>query len=153
MTEGASVPQTTDFQSITDRVELAELVSRLGRWLDDPASAAPSDLLASDVTVTSPGGTARGREAVVAQATRTHESRVTQHVMTDILADLGGDEASVTSNLLVAFLGAGSEPQPQWISGSRYAFGARRTPAGWRLTSISVQPIWQVGERPMPAAS
>lgn len=139
------------FRTLADRVELTELVSRLGRWLDDPASAEPEALLAADVTVKSPGGEAQGRDRVVAQAQRTHDAVVTQHAMTDVLPEIDGDEATITSNLLVAFLGHDAEPAPTWVSGSRYRFEARCTPDGWRLTRIEVAPVWQVGERPLPA--
>jgi hypothetical protein len=148
-----TIPPTTAaaLETLADRVELTELVSRLGRWLDDPDSADPRSLLAEDVTVRSPGGEARGRDRVVAQAKRTHDAVVTQHAMTDVLADVDADEATITSNLLVAFLGHDAEPAPTWVSGSRYRFGARRTAGGWRLTRIEVAPVWQVGERPIPA--
>lgn len=147
-----TIPPTTNaLETLADRVELTELVSRLGRWLDDPASADPRALLADDVTVRSPGGEAQGRDRVVAQAKRTHDAVVTQHAMTDVLADVDGDAATITSNLLVAFLGHDAEPAPSWVSGSRYRFGARRTASGWRLTRIEVAPVWQVGERPIPA--
>lgn len=138
-------------EHLADRLELADLVSRLGGWLDDLASAQPADLLAADVTVRSPGGVAHGRDAVVAQATRTHDGRATQHLMTDVLAVVDGDEAQVTANLLVVFGAAAGDSAPQWVSGARYRFGARRHGVGWRLASIEVAPVWQVGERPTPA--
>lgn len=125
--------------SLTDRAELADLVSRLGRWLDDASTAAPADLLTDDVTVTTPGGQATGRDAVVAQALRTHAHVVTQHVITDVLADVEADSATVTANLLATFA---RETGPETL-GERYAFTARRTGAGWRLRSIEVLPLWQ----------
>lgn len=136
---------------LADRIELTELVSRLGRWLDDPASATPESLLTDDVRVRSPGGEARGRDRVVAQAKRTHEAVMTQHAMSDVIPDIDGDEATITSNLLVAFVGDGVGSVPTYQSGTRYRFGARRTPTGWRLTRIDVAPVWEVGERPTPA--
>lgn len=142
----------TNVRTLADRVELAELVARLGRWLDDPGSATPESLLADDVTVRSPGGEARGRDRVVAQAKRTHEAVVTQHAMTDVIPELDGDEATITANLLVAFVGGGTGSAPTFQSGTRYHFGARRAPEGWRLTRIEVAPVWEVGERPVQAA-
>lgn len=144
---------TTSLQSIADRLELTELISRLGRWLDDPASAAPDELIAADATARTPGGSVEGREGVIAQARRNHDGHVTQHLMTDVLVVVDGDEARITSNLLVAFVDPAGPPVPTWQSGSRYAFRARRTPAGWRLTQIEVEPVWQVGERPVPVAA
>ena len=144
---------TANLQTLADRVALTELVSRLGRWLDNPDSATVEELLAPDATARTPGGTARGRDRVVAQARRNHDGHVTQHLMTDVLPDVDGDEAQITSNLLVAFVDAGAGNEPTWQSGSRYRFGARRGSAGWRLTQIDVAPVWQVGERPVPVAS
>ena len=127
--------------TLTDRADLAELVSRLGRWLDDAASADPADLLAEDVTVATPGGQSTGRDAVVAQALRTHAHLPTQHAITDVLADVEGDEATVSANLIATFV----RPDGLETLGERYAFTARRTADGWRLRSIAVQPIWRRG--------
>lgn len=125
--------------SLTDRAELTDLVSRLGRWLDDASTVTPADLLTDDATVTTPGGTATGRDAVVAQALRTHAHVVTQHVITDVLADVEDDRATVSANLLATFA---RETGPETL-GERYAFTARRTGAGWRLRSIEVLPLWR----------
>jgi hypothetical protein len=43
-----------------DRLEITDLVSRLGRWLDRAGDDAPERVLASDVTVRTPGGEAQG---------------------------------------------------------------------------------------------
>ena len=142
---------TTTTDALVDRQDLTELVSRLGRWLDDPASAVPEALLAEDVSVRSPGGEAQGRDRVVAQAKRTHEAVVTQHAMTDVLADVDGDCATMTANALVAFVEGGGGAAPTYSSGTRYRFGARRRAAGWRLTRIEVTPVWELGERPASA--
>lgn len=125
--------------TLTDRAELTDLVSRLGLWLDDPASAAPEDLLAEDVRVQTPGGRAAGRDAVVTQATRNHADATTQHVISNVLVDLDGDTARIGANLVVTFVRDGGHR----TLGERYAFAARRTPSGWRLTDITVQPIWE----------
>lgn len=127
--------------SLADRAELTDLVSRLGRWLDDASTATPADLLTDDVTVSTPGGQATGRDAVVAQALRTHAHVVTQHVITDVLADVEAGHATVTANLLATFAREGG---PETL-GERYAFTARRTGAGWRLRSIEVLPLWRRG--------
>ena len=122
-------------QQLDDRQAVEDLVSRLGLWLDgettlDQARA----ILAEDVSVSTPGGTAQGIENVVAQARRNHEVP-TQHVITNVLVDLDGDRATAGANLIVHF--------PDSIQGERYAFEARRDDEAWRLTRIVVEPIWK----------
>src|SRR5262249_47409460 len=91
-----------------------------------------------DATASTPGGTAQGRAALIAQAQRNH-AVPTQHLITNCVIDLDGDDARIGANLLVTF--AREELDQQ---GERYAFTARRTGDGWRLNSVRVEPIWRV---------
>jgi len=125
----------SNVQQLFDRHAVTDLVSRLGLWLDgettlDQARA----ILADDVAVSTPGGTATGLERVVAQARRNHEVP-TQHVITNVLVDLDGDRATAGANLIVTF--------PDETQGERYAFAAARLQDGWRLTRIEVAPVWR----------
>jgi hypothetical protein len=125
--------------SLTDRLEITDLISRLGRWLDRVGDDAPERVLAPDVTVRTPGGEAEGIDRVVAQAQRNHAVDATQHVITDVLVDLDGDRADVSANLTVTFVDGGSLR----TLGERYRFGAARTDAGWRLARIEVDKVWE----------
>ncbi len=122
---------------MNDRQHIVDLISRLGRWLDDKRFDDARSVLTEDVTVSTPGGQAEGIERVVAQASRNHQVP-TQHLITNVLVDLDGDTATATANLLVTFAGDTVEQQ-----GERYRFGAARTDAGWRLRRIEVTPIWR----------
>ena len=122
---------------MNDREHITDLISRLGRWLDDKRFDDARSVLTEDVTVSTPGGQAEGLERVVAQASRNHQVP-TQHLITNVLLDIDGDTAAATANLLVTF--AGDTPDQQ---GERYRFDAARTPDGWRLRRIEVTPIWR----------
>ncbi len=122
---------------MTDHQHVVDLISRLGRWLDDKRFDDARSVLTEDVTVSTPGGQAEGIERVAAQASRNHQVP-TQHLITNVLVDLDGDSASATANLLVTFAGETVEQQ-----GERYRFDAARTDAGWRLRRIEVTPIWR----------
>lgn len=126
-------------QQLADRLEITDLVSRLGRWLDHAGDDAPERVLAPDVTVRTPGGEAAGIERVVAQAERNHAVDATQHVITNVLVDLDGDRAEVAANLTVTFV----DGNRLRTLGERYRFGAVRKDAGWRLTRIEVEPVWE----------
>ena len=122
---------------MNDREQITDLISRLGRWLDDKQFDDARSVLTEDVTVSTPGGQAEGLERVVAQASRNHQVP-TQHLITNVLVDIDGDTAAATANLLVTFARDTLDQQ-----GERYRFDAARTPDGWRLRRIEVTPIWR----------
>ena len=122
-------------QQLDDRQAVTDLVSRLGLWLDgettlDQARA----ILAEDVSVSTPGGTAQGIEKVVAQARRNHEVP-TQHVITNVLVDLDGDRATAGANLVVHL--------PRLDPGRALRVRGARDDEAWRLTRIVVEPRWK----------
>lgn len=144
--------------ALGDQFELDRLVSRLGRWLDGGQDAdGARELFAEGIEVSTLGGTARGVDAVVAQARRNHGA-VTQHLISDRLVDVDGDGATVTANLLVVFAdGAPVAVGPRAVElptvgralGERYRLEAIRTDGGWRLSRIEIEPLWLAGSPPV----
>ncbi len=81
---------------LIDRLEIADLVSRLGVVLDEGRFTEMPELFVENATARTPGGVAQGRDAVVAQAERNHGPDLNvQHVITNVLVDLDGDRAHV----------------------------------------------------------
>ena len=71
---------------------------------------------------------------LIAQARRAHESYIaTQHVTSNVLIQVDGEQASLRANLIAIFINASTAPQPTFVIGERYRFAARWTPAGWLL--------------------
>jgi 3-phenylpropionate/cinnamic acid dioxygenase small subunit len=146
---------------LADRQAIADLISRLARWLDEQRFEETAALFTDDVSVSTPGGTSAGIEAVADQARRNHADHRTQHVIANVLVDLDldgdgdgdGDRATVGANLVATFVTDTAQPSPSYTAGQRYRFDAVRTPGGWRLSRIEVRPVWSVGERPVPAAA
>jgi len=103
-------------RQLVDRNEIADLVHRLGVVLDYGKFDDLRALLTEDTSVRTPGGTAEGREAVIAQARRNHPPKQPiQHVITNILVDLNGARAQARANLVVYFgppAGAPNSPVP-----------------------------------------
>jgi 3-phenylpropionate/cinnamic acid dioxygenase small subunit len=131
-----------EVRALSDRQAVADLIDRLGLWLDEKRFAEARSILAADVRVRTPGGTADGIDRVVAQAARNHQER-TQHVISNVRVDVDGDRATAGANLLVTF--AGEDGAVRVAQGERYAFQAVREPEGWRLASIAVTPVWATG--------
>jgi hypothetical protein len=146
----ARVGQLTD---LADRLDLQELVARLGACLDEHRFEELGALLTDDATATTPGGVARGRAAAVEQVTRNHKDydRL-QHLATSILIDLDGDRAAIRANM-VGIFGRSPEPVPVRAIGGVFRLGTVRTEDGWRISSLEVKPVWLHGEAPVPAGA
>lgn len=146
--------------SLLDRLELTDLVSRLGVCLDEARFDEMHDLFTPDASARTPGGEAIGRDRVVAQAARNHRAEDgIQHVITNLLVDVDGDHATMRANLVVHVAhptGAPSlAPHLTFSLGEVYRFEARRTADGWRLTRVETVPVWLAGDlqpAPQPAA-
>jgi hypothetical protein len=162
---------TTDatLQLLADRSEIADLVNRLGAVLDEGRFDEMRSLLVEEATARTPGGTAEGRDAMVAQASRNHRpEQAIQHLITNLLVDLDGDRASARANLVVHFGPAGgggsgslpespaspASPAPpvppvEFTLGEVYRFELVRTPEGWRFTRVETTPVWMSGVLPV----
>ncbi|MFE7742068.1 nuclear transport factor 2 family protein [Nocardia sp. NPDC057455] len=150
-TSAAATP-APEVREIVDRQQITALVDRLGRALDEGRFDDLRAIFTQDATAKTPGGTAEGRAALIAQASRNHsdEQRI-QHVIGNVLIDLRGDAADVRANLIATFAPAsadGTIPQPRYTLGEIYRFDAVRTEKGWRLSRVQTTPIWSTGTRP-----
>lgn len=144
------ISPTDQLQQLGDRQAIADLIGRLGLMLDEKRFDEAASILADDVTVKTPGGSAQGREAVAAQARRNHTVR-TQHVITNVLIELDGDRAQARANLTATFapdpgsrlVVNGEEQRDSFLTlGEVYRFAAVRTTDGWRLSRIETEPLW-----------
>jgi len=141
-------------RQLVDRNEIADLVHRLGVVLDYGKFDDLRALLTEDTSVRTPGGTAEGREAVIAQARRNHPPKQPiQHVITNILVDLNGARAQARANLVVYFgppAGTPNSPVPvappvEYTTGEVYQYELVRTSEGWRFSRIQTTPVWRSG--------
>ena len=136
----------SNIQELTDRLEVTELVARLGRWLDGHGGD-PSTIYDRDVVVRSPRGEFRGYDAVMAYLTRTDPSgERAQHFHSDVYVAVDGDRAVVEANQLVQFFQPGSAPHR--TSGLRLRYEVVRRPAGWRIIAAEIDLAWLIGELP-----
>ncbi|HSA48676.1 MAG TPA: nuclear transport factor 2 family protein [Yinghuangia sp.] len=128
--------------SIADRIEIADLFTRLGRLLDDKRWDDAGSVFAEDVASHSPrSGEIRGIDQLVAFMRRAEvEGEHTQHLAVDLLVNVDGDQATASANSLVYFYREGQAPHQ--TSGLRLTATVVRTPAGWRFREYEVAPAW-----------
>jgi 3-phenylpropionate/cinnamic acid dioxygenase small subunit len=126
-------------QQLTDRADLVDLTARLAQWLDGQRFDEAPRLFTPDIAVRTPGGSAEGLEAVVAQARRNHEGARTHHSITNVLPAVDGDRATIDANVLLAFVHSDGALES---IGGRYRLHATRTGAGWRLYRLEVDQVW-----------
>lgn len=126
----------------TDRAEIAELVARLARVLDERRFDELRNVYLPDAQTSSPRGTLRGVDEIVDTLRRTSPpDELTQHFNTNVVVDLDGDRAQVSTDQLVYFFRQGEAPHETAGVDARYT--AVRTPAGWRFAHAQISPRWR----------
>ena len=127
---------------VTDRLEITDLVARLGRVLVERHFGELRTIYAPDAEARGPRGELRGIDEIVEVLQRTSpEEEKTQHLNTNVVVDLDGDRAEISASQLVYFFRAGQAPHR--TAGVQTAYTAVRTPAGWRFAEATISPLWQ----------
>jgi hypothetical protein len=132
--------------ALVDRIEIADLFSRLAVLLDEKRWHDADTVFDRDISVSSPrNGELRGIDEVVATMQAVHNAEeLTQHLTSDLLVDVDSDKATTSSNTVVHFFRAGAAPHR--TVGLRMNGVVVRTPAGWRLRESRTTLVWQSGE-------
>lgn len=124
-----------------DRTELAELVAREANWLDEHRYEDADRFFTADVRARTPGGEAEGLSALVVLAEADHARyEQTHHQPTGVVVDLDGDTARVTFSAHITTVADGATT----LATCRYRLEARRTEAGWRFSSLEIDPVSRI---------
>jgi hypothetical protein len=132
--------------TMADHLELERAVWSLGRCLDERDFDGLRELFTADATVTT-AATATGHDALVEQARRRHSrDDGIQHIITNLITDMDGDQATGRANLLVSFARTGPDDPAPYLIGEVYRFAFRRTSRGWRITSMTSTRTWSMNQ-------
>jgi hypothetical protein len=127
---------------LADQLEVERTVWTLGRCLDEGDFDGLRQIFTADATVTT-GETASGHDALVEQARRRHSADAgVQHIISNLIIDLDGNQATGRANLLASFARTGPGDPAPFLVGEVYRFAYQRTPEGWRITSLISEPVW-----------
>ncbi|MEV0033604.1 nuclear transport factor 2 family protein [Nocardia sp. NPDC050793] len=139
-----------EVRELLDHNHITALVDRIGHTLDEGAFEDFREIYTADASATTPGGTAQGVDAMIAQAGRNHsaDQRI-QHFISNVIIDLQGDTAAVRANMIATFtpVVAATLTEPKYTLGGIYEFDAVRTSQGWRLSRVQTTPHWAIGTR------
>jgi hypothetical protein len=130
--------------NLADRQELEQLVWTLGRCLDERDFDGLRQIFTAEATVTT-RETASGHDALVDQARCRHShDQGIQHIITNLLTDLDGDQATGRANLLASFARTGPADLAPLLVGEVYRLTFQRTPHGWRITRLTSTVTWSM---------
>lgn len=147
-----------DVRELSDRAAITDAVVRMG-WLLDRRDWAGlrelfTDVVYTDYTALWGGrpqeGTVDALLSTSAQGSwrRTMDGlEATQHLITNVLVDVDGDDARATANVLGVHRLPNPHGSPLWTVGGTYDLRLVRTAAGWRIRAITQGLSWVDGNQ------
>lgn len=133
-----------DIQAIADRLEVSDVLVRYGTALDTGDSALLESCFCPDAVLEFDAAPAATPAGFAERAKRLRNLAATQHIITNITVDLGGDRATSTSYLLAMQVRGAAEGRETLLTGGIYADTLVRTAAGWRITHRRFTSLWAV---------
>lgn len=143
---------SAQLQWLVDRAALSDLLVELADALDARDGARYATLYTEDGVLELPGGVrAEGREQLQAGVERgiAHYDAV-WHLSANHAIELDGDAAR-TRSYVIAVHRHGPKPEHHATGAGWYTNTARRTPVGWRFSTVRLEIVWTAGEGPLPA--
>lgn len=127
---------------VGDRIAIADLFTRFALLLDERRWDDAATVFADDAVVRSPrGGEIHGLEKLIDFMRQSEiEGEHTQHTHTDLLVEVDGGKATVSTNSVVYYFRDGQPPHQ--TGGLRTTSTVVRTPTGWRISEHQVRPAW-----------
>jgi hypothetical protein len=144
-------------RELADRAAVADTVTRMAWYLDrrdwDAMTGLFTDLVYTDYTSLWGGTTHEASVDDLLSTDRQGSWRrtiggldATQHLITNILVDLDGDEARATANVVGHHRLANPHGSPLWTIGGTYDFRLVRTDS-WRIRAITMTITWAEGNQ------
>ena len=71
----------------------------------------------------------------------------TQHLVTNHLVTIDGDQATCTAAFQATHVLANPHGDPTWTLGGHYRFDLTRTSGGWRIAAVTMTADWAAGNQ------
>ncbi|GHO51373.1 nuclear transport factor 2 family protein [Ktedonospora formicarum] len=137
-----------------DRLEITELLHQFFRALDEKNfdETTLSSIFTADAKVERPNGVSVVGPRRIGESQ--HQSfvrfRATQHLVSNQVTTINGDDAEVRANLVAMHLWADGHGDPNglesyFLAGSVVQAKAEKTVSGWRINELAVHNTWRTG--------
>jgi hypothetical protein len=146
-------------RSLTDRLEILEVTSRMGLLVDarewDSLEALFTDPVCVDYTSLNggePQSLAAG-DLVAGWRGVLERLQATEHLIGGQVIELDGDTARCAANVQGTHVLPNRSGGPLWTVGGRYDFELIRTPDGWRISALTLTVRWATGNQQIMRAA
>ncbi|MFI5915689.1 nuclear transport factor 2 family protein [Dactylosporangium sp. NPDC051541] len=142
----APVPSDSvaQLQWLVDRAAIAQLVDTFARSIDRRDQPTYTDTFTDDARLSLPFGTFEGREQIAAMPTAP-PPMASHHVAANVGVQVDGDGATARWNVIATHIFNGADPNGNAQAGGWYDATLRRTPHGWRFSSVALTIAWARG--------
>lgn len=136
-----------------DRLDVIDTCTRMGWYTDqrdwDALEQVFTDEVRLDYTSLNGGEPAvlPAKDLVAAWSGLLGSFAATQHLFTNFLVDLTGDEAVCTAMFQATHKLPNDHGGPLWTLGGHYRFALRRTEGGWRIHDVVMTATWADGNQ------
>ena len=134
--------QASDLQGIQDRLAIVDTMNRYASGVDGRDATLYRSCFEDPLEIDMGGGGAQSwsADAWVEQALKLVSSfAVTQHIITNHVIEVDGDEARCRAYLQAQHW----NPDHSWLVGGYYSNRLRRGSDGWRISHLALTITWQ----------
>lgn len=142
-----------DLQTLSDRAELSELIYRYAFGIDTRDWELFRSIFADELHMDfssysgSPGTDMSGDDWVAGCRRMLPGFDATQHVLSNFMYDISGDEATVTVYMQAEHFIANQLGDASHTLGGYYVHRCRRGAAGWKIHATTLNVTWSRGNR------
>ncbi len=134
----------TELEAISDRMEITDILIRVGTALDTHDRALLLTCFTGDAVLEFDHSPASDPARFAERAQRLRELAAVQHIITNIAVRIDGDRAASGSYVLVMQAHGESAGRETLMTGGTYADDLIRTATGWRITRRQFTSLWAV---------
>lgn len=135
---------------LTDREQIQEMMARYALALDKKDYDGVAACFTADAEIVYAGysGTLKGHDVIIAHMKHAIEPLdATQHLFTNFLIDVDGDDAQLTCYIIAQHVRKGTPGGDFYLAGGRYELKLKRDGGAWKMAWGAPQQLWGDGNR------
>lgn len=135
---------SSEVEEMLQERAISKLIIKFARFLDEKNFAAYSECYLEDGELITPWGVQKGRSGIREKAENDlGKYASTQHISANHDIEVTGNTAKVRSSLWATHV-YDPEGLHFWAGGGHYDINLFFTDAGWKMASVSINPVWKL---------